>query len=177
MPLSRIPRLASFSIPQRFYQVHLRVLKILVLLFGLCITSLYAAERITLFHSDIDVQADRSLVVTETIEVVAENKTIKHGIYRDFPTRYPHPDLGYIGFRETTGFSLEGITLNGQKTPWHQQRLSNGVRIYIGDSNRYISLGAHQYVLKYTSSRQIGHHGGDDTLLWRFIRQYIVMCI
>lgn len=47
-----------------------------------------AQERITSFHSEIIVNKDASLTVTETIDVVANGDQIKHGIYRDFPTKY-----------------------------------------------------------------------------------------
>ena len=45
-------------------------------------------ERIISYFSDIQVAADTSLHVTETIRVEAEGQEIRHGIYRDFPTRY-----------------------------------------------------------------------------------------
>ena len=45
-------------------------------------------ERINHYHSDIEVQKDGSLAVTETIQVTAAGRKIKRGIYRDFPTRY-----------------------------------------------------------------------------------------
>ena len=56
----------------------------LLLLTGLA----QADERILSYHSDIQVNPDRSLIVTETIQVRAEGNKIKRGIYRDFPTRY-----------------------------------------------------------------------------------------
>ena len=43
-------------------------------------------ERILAYHSDIDVHADASMTVTETIRVRAEGNNIRRGIYRDFPT-------------------------------------------------------------------------------------------
>ena len=47
-----------------------------------------AQERILAYHSLLEVQADGSLEVTETIRVRAEGREIRRGIYRDFPTRY-----------------------------------------------------------------------------------------
>lgn len=46
------------------------------------------SERILDYHSDIEVRSDASMVVTETIRVVSTGNRIRHGIYRDFPTRY-----------------------------------------------------------------------------------------
>jgi len=45
-------------------------------------------ERILGFHSDIRIEADGSMQVTETIRVSAEGINIRRGIYREFPTRY-----------------------------------------------------------------------------------------
>jgi hypothetical protein len=50
-----------------------------------------AEEQITSFFSDVAVQEDSSLEVTETIDVVSEGNRIRRGIYRDFPTRYRGP--------------------------------------------------------------------------------------
>ena len=46
------------------------------------------AERIISFDSDITVNEDASMMVTETIKVHSEGNKIKRGIYRDFPTEY-----------------------------------------------------------------------------------------
>ena len=50
--------------------------------------SVSAAEFIESYHSDIEVQRNGDLLVTETIRVHAEGKAIRRGIYRDFPIRY-----------------------------------------------------------------------------------------
>jgi hypothetical protein len=46
----------------------------------------HAEERIGRYSSDVRVQKDGALDVTETIEVNAEGVAIRHGIYRDFST-------------------------------------------------------------------------------------------
>ena len=58
------------------------------LLLAAASTAAHADERILRFLSDVQVQKDSSLEVIETIDVRAENEQIRHGIYRDFPTRY-----------------------------------------------------------------------------------------
>ncbi|MEX1265387.1 MAG: DUF2207 domain-containing protein, partial [Woeseia sp.] len=47
-----------------------------------------ADERILSYHSDITVDTDGWLNVTETIRVRAEGNRIRRGIYRDYPTTY-----------------------------------------------------------------------------------------
>ena len=51
-----------------------------------------ARERILLFVSDVQVQRNSDLIVTETIRVQAEQYEIKRGILRDFPTVYSRRD-------------------------------------------------------------------------------------
>src|SRR6476659_8625106 len=73
-------------------------------------TSAQAEERILRFLSDVQVQKDSSLEVTETIEVSVENVAINHGIFRDFPTRYRNPRGGG---QIRVGFTFESATLDG----------------------------------------------------------------
>ena len=63
-----------------------RALLFLVALLGFGSPAL-AEERITAFASTITVHQDGSLDVVERILVNVENVAIRHGIYRDFPTR------------------------------------------------------------------------------------------
>ncbi len=143
-----------------------RFQKIFALLLVFLSTSLFASERIRHFHSDIEIRPDRSLLVSETIDVIAQNATIRHGIYRDFPTVYPHPGWGGLGIREKTGFDLLEVKLDGANSPWKQERLTNGIRLYIGDPDRYVVPGPHQYLIRYVSTRQISRRGSSDVLLW-----------
>ena len=60
----------------------------LAILLWLAAPALPAAEVIESFHSDIRIEANGDLVVSEAIRVKAEGRSIRRGIYRDFPTRY-----------------------------------------------------------------------------------------
>ena len=53
-------------------------------------SSLYASQQeiIYSYHSDITINKDASMMVTETIKVRALGINIRRGIYRDFPTTY-----------------------------------------------------------------------------------------
>ena len=61
---------------------------LLLLLIAFTCSAAGAKERILDFHSEIIVNQDGSMGVTETIRVRAEGAAIKRGIYRDFPTDY-----------------------------------------------------------------------------------------
>ena len=64
-------------------------------------------ERILSFHSDITVNEDGWLDVTETITVHAAGQQIKRGIYRDFPTLYH----GRFLSRHAVPFEVVEVTL------------------------------------------------------------------
>jgi len=120
-----------------------------------------AGERIISFVSEINVRADASLDVTETIRVMSEGRDIRHGIYRDFPTRY---DRG--GRRVRVGFEVEGVARDGQAEPFSRERISNGVRIRIGSADVDVPTGEHSYVIHYRTTRQLGFFPARDELYW-----------
>ena len=121
-----------------------------------------AEERILDYRSDIAVQADSSLLVTETITVRAEGNQIQRGIYRDFPTRYQ----GARGSQVRVGFELLGVTRDGATEAAVTESVSNGVRIRIGQEDVFIPLGEHRYVIRYRTTRQIGRFADYDELYW-----------
>ena len=136
---------------------------ILVLLF-LFLTALpaTASERISLFSSTIAVETDGTLVVEETIHVNVEGESIRHGIFRDFPTRYTAAD----GKSYRVGFRLLGVTLDGRREPYEVTSRSNGVRIRIGSADRYVPLGERVYRITYRTTGQIGFFEDHDEVYW-----------
>jgi uncharacterized membrane protein YgcG len=125
-------------------------------------TAAQADERILRFLSDVQVQKDSSLEVTETIDIRAEHDRINHGIFRDFPThnRAPH------GGQMRVGFTFEGAMLDGRPVPAATESIMGGVRVKLGDPETYVDVGEHSYVLHYRTTRQVGRFGGYDELYW-----------
>jgi uncharacterized membrane protein YgcG len=121
-----------------------------------------AEERIHRFVSDVHIQKDSSLEVTETIDVRAEHNRINRGIYRDFPTRYRERQ----GNQVRVGFTFRGATLDGLPVLAETESISNGVRIRIGDPDKYVDIGEHRYVIRYRTTRQIGRFKDFDELYW-----------
>jgi hypothetical protein len=119
-------------------------------------------ERILQFDSEIWVHRDGSMTVRETIEVNAARRKIRRGIYRDFPTVYQDRH----GTRVVVDFDVEAVTRDGRPEPYHTQRISNGVRVYIGDKDKYIRTGRHTYTLTYRTDRQLGFFKDYDELYW-----------
>jgi uncharacterized membrane protein YgcG len=122
----------------------------------------FAVEHILRFVSDVTVERNGDLLVTETIRVQAEQRTITHGILRDFPTTYTRAD----GSRVVVGFGVQSVTLDGASEPWTTEPMSNGIRIRIGSADKTIAVGQHEFVIRYTTTRQIGFFAGYDELYW-----------
>jgi uncharacterized membrane protein YgcG len=128
----------------------------------LCAAPAHADERILRYLSDVQVQPDSSLEITETIDVHAEHDRINHGIYRDFPTRYRGPHCAIIH----VGFTFEGATLDGGPVPATTEPKTNGVRIKIGDADKFVDIGDHSYVIRYRATRELGRFKDYDELYW-----------
>ncbi len=121
-----------------------------------------AEERIHSFDSEVLIGADGALDVTETIEVRVENAAIRHGIYRDFPTRYRAPG----GRRVNVDFDLLGTWLDGSEEENRVETLTNGVRIRIGSADRIVPPGQHVYTIRYRATRMLGRFDDFDELYW-----------
>ncbi len=119
-------------------------------------------ERILDYHSDVTLQDDSSLQVTETITVLAAGGQIRHGIFRDFPTHYSDP----YNNRYIVGFQMLSATCDSEEERFRVENYFNGVRIYLGDPNALVSPGRHVYILTYTTNRQLRFFRDHDELFW-----------
>jgi uncharacterized membrane protein YgcG len=119
-------------------------------------------ERITSFDSDITVARNGTLSVTETIAVYANGEQIRHGIYRDFPTRYTDKNGANVHVR----FDVTRVTRDGHDEPYATESIDNGMRVKIGDKDTLIETGPHTYTLSYMTARQIGFFDTYDELYW-----------
>jgi hypothetical protein len=119
-------------------------------------------ERILSFRSDVEIGADGTLTVAETIRVNAEGLDIRHGITREFPTSYQRPD----GRRVRVGFNVQSVQRDGQTEPYSSEHISNGIRLKIGNADTNVERGPHTYVIRYTTTRQLGFFDTYDELYW-----------
>ena len=139
-----------------------RVCVLLVSVFLAGVGNLVADERILDYQSDILIHSDGNLVVTETIRVRAEGVDIRRGIFRDFPTRYKDR----FGNQYKVDLNILDIQRNGAPEPFHTEKRSNGMRIYMGSANQMLTHGVHSYQLRYQTSRQLGFFKDHDELYW-----------
>ena len=136
--------------------------KLLLLCLLLAGGNSFAQEQILSYHSDIQIAADASMLVTETIRVHAEGQQIRRGIYRDFPRRYSDR----LGNSYVVDFEFQLATRDGALDTWRIENLSNGVRIYVGHPDILLAPGEYTYTLRYRTGRQIGYFPGHDELYW-----------
>ena len=139
-----------------------RCLALVAALAALWSAAASAEERINRFTSDIAVQKDGALDVTETIEVTVENQLINHGIFRDFPTRYrgPYGNIVHVGFK------LLDASLDGQDVPSAIENIAGGKRVRLGSAHVMVPTGAHRYVIHYRATRELGRFQDYDELYW-----------
>lgn len=119
-------------------------------------------EQILDFHSDITLEDDSSLQVTETITVTAAGQQIRHGIFREFPTDY----RDRFNNHDVVGFQMLSATRDSVVEPFRVEDYANGKRIYLGNANALVPPGRHVYTLTYTTSRQLGFFKDHDELFW-----------
>ncbi|HEY5791635.1 MAG TPA: DUF2207 domain-containing protein, partial [Gammaproteobacteria bacterium] len=124
--------------------------------------SVTADERILDFTSEIEIRADASVTVSETLTVRAEGREIRRGIYRDFPTDY----RDRAGNRVRVAFDVLQVLRDDRPEPWHSERTGDGVRVYIGHKDRLLERGEYSYTLVYRTDRQLGFFADHDELYW-----------
>jgi hypothetical protein len=116
-----------------------------------------AVERILDFVSDVTVERNGDLTVTETIGVQAEGNEIRRGIFRDFPTTYHRRR---DGSQVIVGFEVRSVTRNGNTDSWDSQAGAYATGIAFVPTDRV------EYVIKYLTTRQIGFFRDFDELYW-----------
>lgn len=142
------------------------VRSLLVLLLALAgATPLWAQERILAYDSQVQVNADGSLEVTESIRVRAEGRQIRRGIFRDFPTRYRDRH----GNRVVVGFEVHEVLRDGRPEPWFTEQVGNGVRLNTGNDLLLPTPAEFTFTLRYRTTRQLGFFADHDELYWNAI--------
>lgn len=124
-----------------------------------------AQERILAYDSEVQINADGSLDVTERIRVRAEGSNIRRGIYRDFPTRYEDR----YGNRVVVDFQPIEVLRDGVTEAWFTEELSNGVRLNTGNDDFLPVPADYTYTLRFRTTRQLGFFADHDELYWNAI--------
>lgn len=142
------------------------VKRLVLFQFALCLIlfapGAQAREAIISFDSEVTIEEDASLLVTETITVIAEGNLIKRGIVREFPTAYKDR----FGHRFRVAFEIQSVKRNGRSEPFHTKKRSNGVELYTGSADKFLTRGEHRIEITYRTTRQIGYYDDFDELYW-----------
>ena len=121
-----------------------------------------AAEVIHTFDQTVQLAKDGTLTVTETLNVRAEGREIKRGIFRDFPMTFTDAS----GREHDVDFHLIDVTRDGKPEPHFTERQQRFLRIYAGDKDTFVTRGDHVYVFRYTTARQLRWFDGKPELNW-----------
>jgi uncharacterized membrane protein YgcG len=121
-----------------------------------------AQEQILSFKSFIQIFADSSMEVREEIQVRAEGRQIRRGIYRDFPIHY----RDRAGNAYQVGFQVISVLRDGEPETWRTEAHGNDVRVYLGRKDVYLRTGEYTYTLTYHTNRQLGFFDNHDELYW-----------
>ena len=124
----------------------------------------FADERITSFHSRIVVEGSGDLLVTETIQVRAEGKQIKQGIYRDIPRLHTTK----FGLKAKKPFEVLSVMRDGKQENYQTESIGRGgVRIRIGRAGVLLNPGSnYTYEISYRTGRQLYFEEERDLLYW-----------
>jgi uncharacterized membrane protein YgcG len=121
------------------------------------------AESISSYDTRLDLTADGSLHVTETIAYDFGNQD-RHGIFRKIPARFRYDDS-----RDRV-YPITDVSVTQDDVAAHVERSTedNDVVLKVGDPNATIS-GAHRYVISYTVKGVLNGFPDHQELFWNAV--------
>ena len=117
-------------------------------------SAVFASETIKDFHSDILVQTDGSVLVTESITVNREGNKIRRGIYRDLPRTK--------GVR----YSVVSVRRDGEEESYFTERVGRYFRINTGNDDYLPRNGLYTFEITYQASNVILGFDNYDEIYW-----------
>lgn len=124
--------------------------------------------RITSFHADYTINADRSISVTERIDVDF-GPLEKHGIYREINRRYRRmvrDDIPVQAGTATFDIDLDQVTNGRGQRLQTQVEKGTRFRVRIGDPDVTVS-GPNTYIITYRIEKGLGFFDAHDELYWQ----------
>ena len=128
-------------------------------------------EKILNFDVQLEVAKDRSLTVTEFIEVQVTGDIIKRGITRNLPRKRVLVDQ-----EVTMRYDILEVEKNGSSEPFKKES-SRDLILYLGDQNTFLDPGVYQYKIRYRVPDQIGFFEDYDEIYWNAIGQDVIFPI
>lgn len=137
-----------------------KFLFLFILFFGL---ASFAQEEIIHFDSQIIVDKDGGLDITETITVRAEGNKIQRGIFRVLPQYFKK---GNRLFATNLKYSYFSVFKNGVGEDSFTQEKNKNIYLYIGNRNRLLPSGEYTYTIRYKVSNALIYLNDRDELYW-----------
>lgn len=118
-------------------------------------------ERITSFHSDMNVDNKSALTVTEHINVHSLGINIKRGIYRALPL-----SRNLNNKTQKVKYDIISVKKDGVEEDYHEENEDGYLKIYVGNKDIILSPGDYQYEITYKTENQIGFFNRYDEIYW-----------
>ncbi len=125
-------------------------------------SQLSAAEGVISFDSDITVNVDSTLMVRESITVLAKGEKIQDQVCREIPTTYSDR----FGNPYVIHVEVGSVNRDDQTVDAHLEKMSNGLRVCMGSRGKPLLGGEHTYELIYSVNRELGFFSDFDELYW-----------
>ena len=123
---------------------------------------IWAYEHIEWFKSDIKIETNGDILITETIKVKAEGNEIRRGIFRALPVIYYTPKK----FQYKVKYDIIQVLKDNLDEKYFIKKDGDFILIYIGDENTYLNEAFYTYEITYKTSRQIGFFENYDEFYW-----------
>ena len=137
-----------------------------MMLWAIAPASAQGSERIRSYDVKIEIEADDSIVITETIEYDFGGSADRHGIFRDVPTRLRYDDR----YDRVYPLHVDSVAATGGASADFVVSTEPGgiTRIKVGDPDVTIT-GVHTYRLLYTVQAAMNGFSDHDELYWNAI--------
>ncbi|MBL8000734.1 MAG: DUF2207 domain-containing protein [Flavobacteriales bacterium] len=119
-------------------------------------------ERINAWHTDLTVEPDGQLTVTEQINVHVEGIEFKRGIVRRLPLRF----TDHNGRTIRVKYDLQAVQVFGATSPYHTATEGDELVVYVGSEGNLLEPGDYPYTLTYTTKGQLGFFPDFDEVYW-----------
>ena len=131
-----------------------------------------AWEVVHSFHTDITVEEDASITVTETLRVRSERGFFLTGFHRKVPTARSR----MLGLKHSKGFQVLEVSRDGLPEPF-QVSWGEGMWIMVGDIMNQLPRGERTYVVEYRLDGQVTSEGNYDSLTWLVTDPYMYLTV
>ena len=128
------------------------------------VASYSQSEVIHSYDVQIDIHPDRSILVTEYLNVFVNGDQIKRGPTRSLPT-----SRNLNGRKMHMSYDIQEVEKNNQPEPYHTASGNGGLTLYIGSKDVLLEPGDYTYKIVYKVDDQIGFFENYDELYWNAI--------